>query len=144
MDRSDLINLTADIVASHVANNSVAISDVPMLVANVHGALSGLGKASDPVKEPRQPMVGVRSSIKPDHLACLICGKKQKMLKRHLSTAHDLSPQQYREEFGLPGSYPMVAPNYSQVRRDLANQIGLGRPGRAGPKRRLKANAKAS
>jgi len=143
MDRENLIHLTADIVASHVANNSIAISDVPMLVEKVHDALSGLGKG-DPGLEPRQPIVSVRSSVKPDNLTCLVCGKKQKTLKRHLSTAHDLTPRQYREEFGLPASYPMTAPNYSKLRQDMAKRIGLGRKGKAAPKARSKGNGKAS
>ncbi|MGQ0588119.1 MAG: MucR family transcriptional regulator [Sphingosinicella sp.] len=130
MDRFELIALTADIVTSHVANNSVAISDVPMLVATVHAALSGLGNDQQ-VKEKREPMVSVRSSVKPDSLTCLMCGKKQKLLRRHLAHAHDMNPDEYREEFGLAASYPMVAPAYSEVRQALAKKYGLGRKSQA-------------
>lgn len=133
MDRFELVTLTADIVSSHVANNSVAISEVPTLVDTVHGALSGLGRDQQ-AKEKREPMVSVRSSVKPDSLTCLICGKKQKLLRRHLANAHDMNPDEYREEFGLAASYPMVAPAYSDVRQALAKKFGLGRKSRAASK----------
>jgi predicted transcriptional regulator len=124
----DLITLTADIVSAHVANNSVAVGDVATLVANVHGALAGLGKApAAPSAEAKTPLVSVRASVKPDFIVCMECGTKQKMLKRHLQTAHSMSPDQYRADYGLPRDYPMVAPNYSEHRRTLAHSIGLGR-----------------
>ena len=125
-----LITLTADIVAAHVSNNSVAVNDLPTLISNVHGALAGLNSgtavAEPAVAEKRQPAVSVRSSIKNDHVVCLYDGKKMKMLKRHLMTDHGVTPAQYREEFGLPASYPMVAPAYAEQRRTLAKSIGLG------------------
>ena len=121
-----LITLTADIVAAHVSNNSVAVSDLPILIANVHGALAGLGGAA-PVPEVKQePAVSVRSSIKPDYIVCLEDGKKLKMLKRHLMTHYQLTPEQYRAKWSLPADYPMVAPNYAEQRRTLAKKIGLG------------------
>ena len=121
-----LITLTADIVAAHVSNNSVAVSDLPVLIANVHGALAGLGGAA-PVPEVKQePAVSVRSSIKPDYIVCLEDGKKLKMLKRHLMTHYQLTPEQYRAKWNLPADYPMVAPNYAEQRRTLAKKIGLG------------------
>ena len=121
-----LITLTADIVAAHVSNNSVAVSDLPILIANVHGALAGLGGAA-PVPEVKQePAVSVRSSIKPDYIVCLEDGKKLKMLKRHLMTHYQLTPEQYRAKWNLPADYPMVAPNYAEQRRTLAKKIGLG------------------
>lgn len=121
-----LITLTADIVAAHVSNNSVAVSDLPQLIANVHGALSGLGESA-PVVEPRQePAVSVRSSIKPDYIICLEDGKKLKMLKRHLMTHYQMTPEDYRTKWNLPADYPMVAPNYAEQRRTLAKKIGLG------------------
>ena len=121
-----LITLTADIVAAHVSNNSVAVSDLPVLIANVHGALAGLGGAA-PVPEVKQePAVSVRSSIKPDYIVCLEDGKKLKMLKRHLMTHYQLTPEQYRAKWSLPADYPMVAPNYAEQRRTLAKKIGLG------------------
>ena len=122
-----LITLTADIVAAHVSNNSVAVSDLPILIANVHGALAGLGGAA-PVPEVKQePAVSVRSSIKPDYIVCLEDGKKLKMLKRHLMTHYQLTPEQYRAKWNLPADYPMVAPSYTEQRRNLALAIGLGK-----------------
>ncbi|MBX9732185.1 MAG: MucR family transcriptional regulator, partial [Sphingomonas sp.] len=121
-----LITLTADIVAAHVSNNSVAVSDLPVLIANVHGALAGLG---GPVVEPevkQEPAVSVRSSIKPDYIVCLEDGKKLKMLKRHLMTHYQMTPEQYRTKWNLPADYPMVAPNYAEQRHTLAKKIGLG------------------
>ena len=131
MDNQDalgetLITLTADIVSAHVSNNSVAVSDLPALIANVHGALSGLGErpAEAPVK--LEPKVSIRSSIKPDYIVCLEDGKKLKMLKRHLMTHYQMTPDQYRQKWGLNSDYPMVAPNYAEQRRTLAKAIGLG------------------
>ena len=122
-----LITLTSDIVAAHVSNNSVAVDDVPTLISNVYSALSGLG-GSGSVEETRpDPAVSVRASVKKDHIICLDCGKKMKMLKRHLSTEHDMSPEEYRQRWELPSDYPMVAPDYADTRRDLAKKIGLGR-----------------
>ena len=125
-----LITLTADIVAAHVSNNSVSVNDLATLISNVHGALAGLsGPQADAAAAPaekRQPAVSVRSSIKDDHIVCLYDGKKMKMLKRHLMTDHGVTPAQYREEFGLQATYPMVAPAYAEQRRTLAKSIGLG------------------
>ena len=127
-DRTEtLITLTSDIVAAHVSNNSVSADEVASLITNVYSALSGLGVESK-VEEPApEPAVSVRSSVKKDHLVCLDCGKKMKMLRRHLSSEHDMSPADYREKWGLSGDYPMVAPDYAETRRDLAVKIGLGR-----------------
>ena len=126
-----LITLTADIVAAHVSNNSVAVSDLPNLISNVHGALSGLGTGADSSDPRPEPAVSVRASIKPDHIVCLEDGKKLKMLKRHLMTHYSMTPDEYRSKWGLPRDYPMVAPNYAEQRRSLAVKIGLGRkPGR--------------
>ena len=121
-----LIALTADIVSAHVSNNSVAVSDLPQLIQNVHSALTSLG---DDVAEPevkQEPAVSVRSSIKPDFIVCLEDGKKLKMLKRHLMTHYSMTPDDYRTKWGLPADYPMVAPNYAEQRRSLAKKIGLG------------------
>lgn len=121
-----LITLTADIVAAHVSNNSVAVSDLPQLISNVHNALKGLG---GPVAEPevkQEPAVSIRASIKPDYIVCLEDGKKLKMLKRHLMTHYKMTPEQYRAKWNLPADYPMVAPNYAEQRRSLAKKIGLG------------------
>ena len=121
-----LLALTADIVSAHVSNNSVAVSDLPLLISNVHNALSGLGpRAEEPAPKP-EPAVSIRSSIKPDYVVCLEDGKKLKMLKRHLMTHYNLTPDQYRQRWGLASDYPMVAPNYAEQRRTLAKAIGLG------------------
>ena len=124
-DDSDMIAWTADIVASHVQNNSVAISDLPILIKTVHDSLSGLG-GKNPAEKP-QPAVSIRRSITPDFIICLEDGRKLKMLKRHLSTAYGMTPGEYREKWGLPVDYPMVAPNYAKQRSSLAKKIGLGK-----------------
>lgn len=130
-----LITLTADIVAAHVANNNVALSDLPLLIGNVHGALAGLGAVEESAPE-LTPAVSVRASVKPDYIVCLEDGKKLKMLKRYLSTRYDMTPDQYRQRWNLPHDYPMVAPNYAQQRKELAVKIGLGRKRKvAAPKR---------
>lgn len=121
-----LLTLTADIVAAHVSNNSVAVNDLPHLIQNVHEALSGIsGNRSGPEEKP-EPKVSIRSSVKPDYISCLECGKKQKMLKRHLMTNHEMTPGEYRQKWSLSADYPMVAPNYAEQRRTLAKSIGLG------------------
>jgi predicted transcriptional regulator len=120
-----LITLTADIVAAHVSNNSVAVNDLPVLIANVHQALAGLDGRSAPEAKP-EPKVPIRSSIKPDFIVCLEDGKKLKMLKRHLMTHYQMTPDDYRRKWNLPSDYPMVAPNYAEQRRTLAKSIGLG------------------
>ncbi|MEO7655216.1 MAG: MucR family transcriptional regulator, partial [Sphingomicrobium sp.] len=120
-----LITLTADIVAAHVSNNSVAVNDLPQLIHNIHGALSGLAGRSAP-EAKLEPKVPIRSSIRPDYIVCLEDGKKLKMLKRHLMTHYQMTPDQYRQKWGLNSDYPMVAPNYAEQRRALAKAIGLG------------------
>jgi predicted transcriptional regulator len=121
-----LLTLTADIVAAHVSNNSVAVNDLPNLIQNVHGALNAISGASA-APEPRpEPKVSIRSSVKPDYIVCLEDGKRLKMLKRHLMTHYNLTPDQYRQKWGLSADYPMVAPNYAEQRRTLAKSIGLG------------------
>ena len=122
-----LVELTSDIVTSHVSNNSVAIDDLPSLITSVYGALSGLGVAEEKEETPPEPAVPIRSSVKPDYIVCLEDGKKLKMLKRHLMTHYNMTPEQYRQRWNLPADYPMVAPNYAEKRRELAMKIGLGR-----------------
>lgn len=122
-----ILALTADIVAAHVANNTVAVSDVPALIKQVHGALSGLGQPQAEPEVEQQPAVPIRLSVKPDYIVCLEDGKKLKMLRRYLRTRYDMSPEDYRAKWKLPDSYPMVAPNYTEQRRTLAHSIGLGR-----------------
>jgi predicted transcriptional regulator len=121
-----LVTLTADIVAAHVSNNSVAVSDLPLLIQNVHGALAGLGTPAQEPEVPQQPAVSIRASIKPDYIVCLEDGKKLKMLKRHLMTHYQMTPEEYRAKWKLPADYPMVAPKYAEQRRSLAKKIGLG------------------
>lgn len=121
-----LVSLTADIVAAHVSNNSVAIADVSTLIGNVHSALAKLSAPAAPEEEKLTPMVPIRSSVKPDYIVCLEDGKKLKMLKRHLMTHYQMTPAEYRAKWNLPSDYPMVAPNYAAQRKELAHKIGLG------------------
>jgi predicted transcriptional regulator len=137
--KETLITLTSDIVAAHVSNNDVALSDLPDLITNVFGALANLGEQVEVEEVKPQPAVAVRNSIKPDYIVCLEDGKKLKMLKRYLRTNFNMSPEEYRARWGLPADYPMVAPNYAEKRRDLAKKIGLGRkPGTIVRPRRVK------
>lgn len=121
-----LLTLTADIVAAHVSNNSVAVNDLPNLIQNVHGALTEISAQPTAPEAKPEPKVSIRSSIKPDYIVCLEDGKRQKMLKRHLMTNHNMTPDEYRQKWGLSADYPMVAPNYAEQRRNLAKSIGLG------------------
>jgi predicted transcriptional regulator len=136
-----LITLTSDIVAAHVSNNNVGSEELPALITNVYGALAGLGAAPEPVEERPEPAVTVRASIKPDYIVCLEDGKKLKMLKRHLMTHYNMTPDEYRQRWNLPADYPMVAPNYAEKRRELAKKIGLGR--KPGVKRGRKPKVQA-
>jgi len=122
-----LLTLTADIVSAHVANNSVAVGDLANLIGNVHEALAKLGEATIESEPVLKPAISSGRSIKPEYIVCLEDGKKLKLLKRHLRTDHNLSPPEYRAKWGLPKSYPMVAPAYAEARRQLAITIGLGR-----------------
>jgi predicted transcriptional regulator len=125
--KETLITLTSDIVAAHVSNNDVAVTDLPGLITNVYNALANLGETVVVEEAKPQPAVAIRNSVKPDYIVCLEDGKKLKMLKRYLRTNYDMSPEDYRARWGLPADYPMVAPNYAETRRDLAKKIGLGR-----------------
>jgi len=124
---AELLGLTAEIVSAHVSNNPVPVSELPGLIVEVHKTLASLGTIAPPAEaEKKAPAVTVKKSITPDYLVCLEDGKKLKMLKRHLQTSYNLSPEQYREKWGLPPDYPMVAPNYARHRSSLAKKIGLG------------------
>ena len=124
----ELVELSADIVSAYVGHNALSVTDLPKLIADVHNALKNLRSNSGPVVPTElKPAVPVKKSIAPDYLICLEDGKKFKSLKRHLRTHYDLSPEQYREKWGLPADYPMVAPNYSETRSRLAKDNGLGR-----------------
>jgi predicted transcriptional regulator len=122
-----LITLTSDIVAAHVSNNSVSVDDVATLINKVFGALAGLGQAVVVEEKLPEPAVSIRSSVKTEYIVCLEDGKKLKMLKRHLMTHYNMTPDQYRARWSLPADYPMVAPAYAEKRRELAKKIGLGR-----------------
>ncbi len=134
-----LITLTSDIVAAHVSNNDVAVTEVPELITSVFGALSSLDGTGGKEEEPPEPAVPIRSSVKKDYIVCLEDGKKMKMLKRHLMTAYGMTPDEYRQRWNLPSDYPMVAPSYAEKRRELAKKIGLGR--KPGQKRGRKKKA---
>ena len=125
---SELLVLTTEIVSSHVANNSVALGDLPQLIQQVYATLAGIGgNGAQAVAGQRpQPAVSVKKSVTPDYIVCLEDGRKLKMLKRHLKTAYNMSPEDYRERWQLPADYPMVAPNYAKQRSSLAKKIGLG------------------
>ena len=133
-----LITLTTDIVAAHVSNNTVAVSDLPTLISNIHGALAGLSANVAAPAAPLEPAVPIRSSVKRDFIVCLEDGKKLKMLKRHLMTHYGMTPDDYRAKWGLAADYPMVAPAYAEQRRDLAKAIGLGRAPGSGRKKKVK------
>ena len=134
--RDTLLTLTAEIVASHVANNNISVRDVPALISNVHNSLAGLGATAPEAAAVLAPAVSIRASVKPEYIICLEDGKKSRTLKRHLRAAHGLTPEEYRARWGLPSSYPMVAPAYAEIRRGLAVSIGLGK------KRRIQSGAR--
>lgn len=123
---NELLVLTTEIVSAHVANNTVSLADLPQLIQQVYGTLAGIGGAPASVCARPQPAVAVKKSVTPDFIICLEDGRKLKMLKRHLKTAYNMTPEDYRERWQLPADYPMVAPNYAKQRSSLAKKIGLG------------------
>ncbi|MDJ0608187.1 MAG: MucR family transcriptional regulator [Kiloniellales bacterium] len=123
---SELLSLTTNIVSAHVSNHSVPVDDLPQLIRDVYQTLSTVGGVTERETERPTPAVPVKKSVTPDHIVCLEDGKKLKMLKRHLKTAYNMTPEEYRERWGLSPDYPMVAPNYAKQRSKLAKQIGLG------------------
>ena len=130
--QQELLALTTEIVAAHVSNNTVSPAELQGLIEKTYKTLLGLGSDATPsplLAERPQPAVPIRKSVHPDYIICLEDGKKLKMLKRHLKTAYNMSPEQYRERWGLPADYPMVAPNYAKTRSRLAKDIGLGTQG---------------
>ena len=135
LNPEELLSLTSDIVAAHVSNNTVAVSDLPGLIEQVYKTLSSVGGAGETAVDRPTPAVPVKKSITPDYIVCLEDGKKLKMLKRHLKTAYNMTPDEYRERWGLPSDYPMVAPNYAKQRSKLAKAIGLGTQQRKRKKR---------
>ncbi len=127
---ADLLALTTDIISSHVANNTVSAEDLPQLIQQVYATLAAVGATAAPAAAP-EPAVPVHNSVQNDYIICLEDGKKLKMLKRHLNTRYNLTPEEYRERWGLAPDYPMVAPEYAAQRRELAKKIGLGTRGRS-------------
>jgi len=125
MENTEALELTTEIVASYVSNNSVSIGDLPTVILEVYKTLTGLGTQAVQPERPK-PAVAIKKSVTPDFIICLEDGKQLKMLKRHLKTAYNMSPEEYRERWGLPADYPMVAPNYAKHRSALAKKIGLG------------------
>ena len=128
---SELLELTTEIVVAHVGNNTLPVGELPNLIQDIYKTLSTLGET---VEEPEavKPAVPIKRSVFPDYIICLENGKKLKMLKRHLKTAYNMTPEEYREKWGLPADYPMVAPNYAKHRSSLAKEIGLGTKSRKG------------
>lgn len=126
-ETNDLLELTTEIVSSHLANNPVAIQDIPDLIRQVYGTLTTIDQGPSGQADRPQPAVPIKRSVTPDHIICLEDGRKLKMLKRHLKTSYNMTPVEYRERWGLPADYPMVAPNYARQRSNLAKKIGLGR-----------------
>jgi predicted transcriptional regulator len=130
-EKSEVIEMTADIVSAYVGNNSVAAADLPGLIQSVHRALSSVSSGAEAAEAaPKEPAVPIRRSITPDYLVCLEDGRKFKSLKRHLRTKYNMSPEEYRSKWGLAKDYPMVAPSYAKARSELAKQMGLGQGGR--------------
>ncbi len=129
-EHTDLLAFTTEIVSSHLSNNQVAAEEIPALIQKVYKTLSNVNGETGAMMERPQPAVPIKKSVTPDYIVCLEDGKKLKMLKRHLKTAYNMTPEEYRERWGLPADYPMVAPNYAEKRSKLAKQIGLGTTGR--------------
>lgn len=129
---NELLTLTTQIVSAHVGHNAVDLSDLPTLIEQVYRTLSNVGSEPAPQMERPQPAVPIKKSVTPEYIICLEDGKQLKMLKRHLKTAYNMTPEEYRERWGLAADYPMVAPNYAKQRSKLAKQIGLGTRARRG------------
>ena len=127
LDRSELLALTSEIVSSHVSNNAVNQNDLSTMIETVFTTLEGLSAPKEEPVEELKPAVPIKKSVTDEFVICLEDGKKLKMLKRHLKTAYDMTPDDYRAKWGLPADYPMVAPAYARKRQDLAKKIGLGR-----------------
>jgi predicted transcriptional regulator len=140
LDRSKLAEMTAEIVSAYVSHNEVLPADLPNLIGSIAGKLATLGSEEEQAGAAKpEPVVPIRRSLSKDHITCLLCGRKQKLLKRHLASAHNLTPPEYRETFGLRRDYPMTAPSYVEMRAEIARRVGLGRPKKPGTQRRAKA-----
>lgn len=134
--KDDLVQLSGEIAAAYVSHNALSPTDLPNLLKAIHAALTALRQPAVAPQPELQPAVPVRKSVTPNNIFCLECGKTYKSIKRHLQTSHGLSPQEYRERWSLPPDYPMVAPNYSASRSDMAKSFGLGRKGSAASRKR--------
>jgi predicted transcriptional regulator len=128
----ELLEYTTEIVAAHVSNNTVAVPDLPDLIQQVYRTLASVESTSSAMQERPEPAVAIKKSVTADYIVCLEDGKKLKMLKRHLKTAYNMTPDEYRERWGLASDYPMVAPSYAAQRSTLAKKIGLGTRARRG------------
>lgn len=128
MGSSDLLRMTTEVVSAYLGNNSVPASQISEVIGTVHSALKNLSAGTgEPEPEPLRPAVPIKKSVTPEYIICLEDGKQLKMLKRHLRTTYDMTPEEYRVKWGLPASYPMVAPNYARQRSEFAKKIGLGK-----------------
>ena len=127
LSSAEILRMTSDVVAAYVGNNELQTAELGNVIQTVHGSLSALNGHSEVLVEPQKPAVSVRRSVTPDYIVCLEDGKKLKMLKRHLRTTYNMTPEEYRSKWGLPADYPMVAPNYAKQRSAFAKKIGLGR-----------------
>jgi predicted transcriptional regulator len=138
----EILRMVADIVSAFVGNNEVPSAEIGGVIRTVHKALVSVGQAApEPASEPLTPVVPIRKSVTPDYIICLEDGKKLKMLKRHLRTAYNMTPEEYRAKWNLPPDYPMVAPNYAAQRSDFARRIGLGRKANVAAPRRGRGRA---
>jgi predicted transcriptional regulator len=143
LERSKLAEMTAEIVSAYVSHNQVLPAELPELIGSIAGRLITLGSEQEEAEAAKpEPIVPIRRSLSRDYITCLLCGRKQKLLKRHLSAAHQLTPPEYRELFGLKRDYPMTAPSYVEMRAEIARRVGLGRPRKA-VQSRTKVAAKA-
>ncbi len=144
-DHTKLAELTAEIVSAYVSNNPVSVAEMSSVISSVAQHLGALATEEPEAAAPKPaPAVAIRRSVSRDQITCLVCGGKHKVLKRHLAVAHQLTPMEYRELFGLKRDYPMAAPSYVQERAEIAKRIGLGRPRKAGAGRRPKTAAKSA
>ena len=132
----ELVQLSGEIVTAYVSHNALSPSDLPDLLRSTHAALAALREPAPAPQPELQPAVPIRKSVTPDAIVCLECGQTYKSIKQHLQKSHELAPQEYRERWGLPKDYPMVAPNYSATRSELAKSFGLGRKAATGSKKR--------
>jgi len=139
-DRERMLNLAAEIISAHATHNAVPSDQLPALIQQVFNTLATVEQKAATPPRP-EPAVPIKQSVTPGHIVCLECGKQFSMIKRHLATDHQLTPEQYRQRWGLPASYPLVAPNYAKVRSALAKKIGLGRKGMAARKKRGRGRA---